>query len=69
MAAAIELRPDKEAPGKRGYEAMISCFEEENLVVRLSGDTLLLSPALIASEDEIGRMAEAIHAVLGRMAE
>ncbi len=69
MAAAIELRPEKGAPGKRGYEAMISCFEEENLVVRLSGDTLVLSPSLIASEDEIGRMAEAIHAVLGRMAE
>ncbi len=69
MAAAIELRPDKDAPGKRGYEAMIRCFEEENLVVRLSGDTLVLSPALIASEDEIARMAEAIHAVLQRLAE
>ena len=69
MAAAIELRPEKDAPGKRGYEAMIRCFEEENLVVRLSGDTLVLSPALIASEDEIARMAEAIHAVLQRLAE
>jgi adenosylmethionine-8-amino-7-oxononanoate aminotransferase len=48
---------------------MVNCFEEENLVVRLSGDTLVLSPALIASEDEIGRMAEAIHAVLARMPE
>jgi beta-alanine--pyruvate transaminase len=69
MAAAIELRPAKGAPGKRGFEAMVNCFEEENLVVRLSGDTLVLSPALIASEDEIGRMAEAIHAVLARMPE
>lgn len=69
MAAAIELRPEKDAPGKRGYEAMIRCFEEENLVVRLSGDTLVLSPALIASADEIERMAEAIHAVLLRLPE
>jgi beta-alanine--pyruvate transaminase len=69
MAAAVELRPQKGAPGKRGYEAMIRCFEEENLVVRLSGDTLVLAPALVASEDEITRMAEAIHAVLQRLAE
>jgi adenosylmethionine-8-amino-7-oxononanoate aminotransferase len=48
---------------------MVRCFEEENLVVRLSGDTLVLSPALVASEDEIARMAEAIHAVLQRLAE
>ncbi len=69
MAAAIELRPEKDAPGKRGYEAMVRCFEEENLVVRLSGDTLVLSPALIASEDEIARMSEALHAVLLCLAE
>jgi beta-alanine--pyruvate transaminase len=69
LAAAVELRPETGAPGKRGYEAMIRCFEEESLVTRLSGDTLVLAPALIASEDEIARMAEAIHAVLKRLPE
>jgi beta-alanine--pyruvate transaminase len=69
LAAAVELRPETGAPGKRGYEAMIRCFEEESLVTRLSGDTLVLAPALIASEDEIARMAEAIHAVLRRLPE
>jgi beta-alanine--pyruvate transaminase len=68
MAAAVELRSEKDAPGKRGYEAMIRLFEEESLVTRLSGDTIVVCPALIATEDEIVRIAEAINAVLVRMA-
>ncbi len=67
LAAAIELAPIADAPGKRGYEAMIRCFEEESLVVRLAGDTLVLAPALIAREDEILRMAESVRTVLKRM--
>jgi beta-alanine--pyruvate transaminase len=69
LAAAIELAPAKDAPGKRGYQAMIRCFEEESLVVRLAGDQLVLAPALIASESEIGRMAEGISRVLRRLAD
>jgi beta-alanine--pyruvate transaminase len=64
LAAAVELDPLKESPGKRGYEAMIRCFEDESLVVRLAGDTLVLAPALIASEAEIGRMAEGLGRAL-----
>ena len=55
------------APGKRGYQAMLRLFEDENLVLRLSGDTLVLAPALIAEESEIARMAQAIHSVLKRL--
>jgi beta-alanine--pyruvate transaminase len=55
------------APGKRGYQAMLRLFEDEALVLRLSGDTLVLAPALIAGEDEIARMADAIRAVLNRL--
>jgi beta-alanine--pyruvate transaminase len=67
MAAAVELEPIPRAPGKRGYSAMLHLFEDENLVLRLSGDTLVLAPALIATEDEIARMADAIRSVLGRL--
>jgi beta-alanine--pyruvate transaminase len=67
MAAAVELEPIAGAPGKRGYSAMIKLFEDENLVLRLSGDTLVLAPALVASEDDIARMTDAIRAVLKRL--
>jgi adenosylmethionine-8-amino-7-oxononanoate aminotransferase len=33
--------------------------------VRISGDTIVLIPALIASEGEIARMVDAVRAVLG----
>jgi beta-alanine--pyruvate transaminase len=67
LAAAVELEPAQGAPGKRGYQAMLRLFEEENLVLRLSGDTLVLAPALVAQENEIARMADAIAAVLKRL--
>jgi beta-alanine--pyruvate transaminase len=67
LAAAIELAPIEGAVGKRGYEALNVAFFEENLVVRISGDTIVLIPALIASEAEISRMIEGVAAVLKRL--
>ncbi len=67
LAAGIDLEPQPGAPGRRGYDAMRRAFAEENLVIRISGDTIALSPPLIVSEAEIGRMVEGIRAVLGRL--
>jgi adenosylmethionine-8-amino-7-oxononanoate aminotransferase len=35
--------------------------------VRISGDTIVLIPALIAGESEISRMVEGVRAVLARL--
>jgi adenosylmethionine-8-amino-7-oxononanoate aminotransferase len=43
---------------------MVKLFEEQRIVVRLSGDTLVLAPALIATEDHIAKITEGIRAVL-----
>jgi len=67
LAAAIEMEPIKDAPGKRGYDALNKLFFEENLVVRISGDTIVLIPALVSSESEIARMVEGVRAVLSRL--
>jgi len=67
LAAAVELEPIKDAPGKRGYEALNLAFFEEDLVVRISGDTIVLIPALVSSESEIARMVEGVRAVLSRL--
>jgi beta-alanine--pyruvate transaminase len=64
MAAAIELEPDPAAPGRRGYEIIQRAYWDENLVVRVSGDTIALSPPLIASESEIAEIVEKIRRVL-----
>jgi beta-alanine--pyruvate transaminase len=67
LAAGIELEPDPSAVGRRGHEAMRRAFAEENLVVRVGGDTVALSPPFIISEDEIARMIEGIRNVLGKL--
>ena len=67
LAAAIELEPIPNAVGKRGYEALQRAFFDESVVVRISGDTVVLIPALIAGDSEITRMVEAVRSVLNRV--
>jgi beta-alanine--pyruvate transaminase len=67
LAAAIELEPIPNAVGKRGYEALQRAFFDESVVVRISGDTVVLIPALIAGDSEIARMVEAVRSVLNRL--
>jgi beta-alanine--pyruvate transaminase len=67
LAAAIDLAPHKDGAGKRGFEALISAFEDEKLVIRASGDSLCLAPSLIASESELSRIVEGVRAVLNRV--
>ena len=67
LAAAIEMEPIEGAVGKRGYEALQRAFFDENMVVRISGDTIVLIPSLIANESEIVRMVEGVRAVLERV--
>jgi beta-alanine--pyruvate transaminase len=67
LAAGIDLEPDLSEPGGRGYEVLTRAFAEEDLVLRVSGDTVALAPALVASEAEIARMVEGLRAVLERL--
>jgi beta-alanine--pyruvate transaminase len=67
LAAGIDIEPDPQAPGLRGYDAMRRLFHEENMVVRVSGDTIALAPALIATESDIARMVDGVRAVLERL--
>jgi beta-alanine--pyruvate transaminase len=67
LAAGIDIEPDPAAPGLRGYDAMRRCFADENMVVRVSGDTIALAPALVASESDIARMVESVGRVLGKL--
>ncbi|MBV9331520.1 MAG: aminotransferase class III-fold pyridoxal phosphate-dependent enzyme [Alphaproteobacteria bacterium] len=68
VAAGIDIEPDPAAPGRRGYEAMRIAFDHENMVIRVAGDTIALAPALVANDDEIGRMVEGVRRVLSRLA-
>ena len=50
LTAGIDLASRPDAVGKRGYDAMEHGFNEENLMIRVTGDTIALTPPLIVSE-------------------
>ncbi|HEY1963268.1 MAG TPA: aspartate aminotransferase family protein [Rhizomicrobium sp.] len=64
LAAAIELESDPAAPGRRGYDCIRIAFAEQDMVIRVSGDTIALSPPLIASESDLAQIADRIRGVL-----
>jgi beta-alanine--pyruvate transaminase len=57
LMAAIDLAPRPDAVGARGYEVLVRAFEA-GLLARATGDTIALSPPLIVSEAEIGKLVE-----------
>ncbi len=63
LMAAVELSPRAGAPGARGLAVMNRCFDT-GLVVRVTGDTLALSPPLIVSEAEIGEIVARLAAAI-----
>ena len=64
IAAGVDLAPRPGAPGERGYEAMERAFHDEDLVIRIAGDTLAIAPPLIVSEAEIGEIFEKVARVI-----
>ncbi|KOR09140.1 omega amino acid--pyruvate aminotransferase [Stutzerimonas stutzeri] len=57
LVAGVQFAAHADGVSKRGYEVFRECFEN-GLLVRASGDTIALSPALIVEKAEIDRMME-----------
>jgi beta-alanine--pyruvate transaminase len=66
-AAAIDIEPAAGAPGKRGHEAIRRAFFEENMVLRVGGDTIALGPALVAEQAHVERLVDGVRRVLSRL--
>jgi adenosylmethionine-8-amino-7-oxononanoate aminotransferase len=61
------VRPSR-CPARRACaapRAFEAAFFEEDLVLRAVGDTLVLAPALIATEAEIGAITDKLRRILG----
>jgi beta-alanine--pyruvate transaminase len=67
LVAGIDLASKPDGFGKRAYAAMEKAFQDEGMVIRVTGDTIALSPPLIATESDIGeifgKVARVIEAV------
>jgi beta-alanine--pyruvate transaminase len=64
LAAGIDLAPRAGAPGERGYEAMDRAFHDEDLVIRITGDTIAVAPPLVVTEAQVGEIFEKVGRVI-----
>src|SRR5947208_7742108 len=63
LVAGIDLASRPDAVGGRGYEAMLKGFEL-GLMMRVTGDTIALSPPLIIRENEISEIFDKLARVI-----
>src|SRR5881396_713593 len=63
LVAGIDLASRPDAVGGRAYEAMVKGFEQ-GVMMRITGDTLALSPPLIIRESEIAEIFDKVGRVL-----
>jgi beta-alanine--pyruvate transaminase len=68
LTAGIDLAPTADGPGKRGFESMNSAFHDHDLMLRIAGDTLALTPPLIMSNDQIGEIVDKVAKVIRAVA-
>ena len=67
LVAAIDLAADPQGAGRRGFAALEHAFHRESLLMRITADTIALSPPLIVTEQQIeeiaGKVARTLRAV------
>ena len=63
MVGAVELAPIAGAPGKRGFETFVECFER-GVLVRCTGDIIALSPPLVIEGEHIDQAVSTLADVL-----
>src|SRR6187401_3409882 len=64
LTAGIDLTSRPDLPGKRGFDGLNSAFHDNDLMLRVAGDTLALTPPLIVSEDQIGEIIDKVAKVI-----
>jgi beta-alanine--pyruvate transaminase len=66
LVGAVELAPRANAPGARAFELYLRCWEK-NVLVRQTGDTIALAPALIIEESQIDQIVQTMRDVLASL--
>jgi beta-alanine--pyruvate transaminase len=68
LAAGIDLASRPGSPGLRAYQAMERAFADEEVLIRIAGDTIALSPPLVVSEAQIGEIFDKVARVIKAVA-
>jgi beta-alanine--pyruvate transaminase len=68
LTVGIDLASRPDAVGRRAYDAMEKAFYDEDIVIRITGDTIALTPPLIVSEAQIGEIFDKVANVIRAVA-
>ncbi|GEO14589.1 aspartate aminotransferase family protein [Microvirga aerophila] len=68
LVGAIDLASRPDAFGARAFEAMDRGFHDHDLMIRITGDTIAISPPLIITEVQIGELADKLGKVIRAVA-
>jgi len=63
LMGAVEFAARRGAPGARGFDIYLKCFET-GLIIRQIGDAIAMSPPLIISEAQIGEMIDILDGAI-----
>ena len=63
LIGAVELEPRAGKPGARAFDVFLKCFER-GVMVRVTGDTIALSPPLIIESAQIAQIVETLARAL-----
>jgi beta-alanine--pyruvate transaminase len=66
LVAGIELEPRPGNPGARGYDAFVAAFNA-GLLIRMTGDTIAMSPPLIIEEKEVDWIFETLAKIIDKL--
>ena len=64
LVAGIEMKPRDEKPGARGYDIFKDAFHNYNLLIRITGDTIAISPPLIAEKEHIDIIIDTLRTII-----
>jgi beta-alanine--pyruvate transaminase len=67
LMGGIEFQPLPGAPGKRAYDVFLACWER-GVLVRMAGDVIALSPALIVERQQIDQIVSTLAEAIRRTA-
>src|SRR5262244_1185668 len=68
LTAGIDLASQPDGVGKRAYAAMERAFHDQEIMIRVTGETIALTPPLIVSETEIGEIFDKVGKVIRAVA-
>ena len=67
IVAGIELASRPGKVGARAFEVFTRCFNDENVLIRTTGDIIALSPPLIVEKAQIDEIVGAVAKILDRV--